>query len=123
MTHDSGDDKVGTENAILLAQAEERLRQERLMANESIARARAFRRLQVSAGWTGILMLPAMAIFCVVVLMKYETVPGEMTAAASGALFVDVLGVVVAAYRSWAIKRAPDEPLKPVTKAPVFERH
>ncbi|MFF4402164.1 hypothetical protein [Streptomyces sp. NPDC001480] len=122
MTLESGGGKIGTETAILLAQAEERLRQERLVADENIARARAIRRLQVSAGWTGILMLPAMAVFCVVVLMQYETVPGEMTAAASGALFVDVLGVVVAAYKSWAVKKAPEEPLKPVTEAPVFQR-
>lgn len=111
----------GTINAVRLAQAEERLRQQRLMADEKIARARAFRRLQIAAGWTAVLMLPSIATVCVIIIIEYQKVPNQLLTGASAALFVDVLGLLVAAYRSMIVQKVPDEPLSPVTEAPLFD--
>ena len=111
----------GTKSAVLLAQAEERLRQQRLMADEKIARARSFRRLQLAAGWTAVLMLLSIATVCIVIIVNYEHVPPQLLTGASAALFVDVLGLLVAAWRSMLVKKAPDEPLSPVTEPPVFD--
>jgi ABC-type transport system involved in cytochrome c biogenesis permease component len=112
--------RIGTRSAVLLAQAEESLRQQRLMADEKIARARAIRRLQVAAGWTVVLLLPAIATACFAIIWNHDKMPGDVLTMASAALFVDVLGLLITAYKSMVVRKSPEEVLAPVTESPIF---
>ncbi|GAA2658976.1 MULTISPECIES: hypothetical protein [Actinosynnema] len=106
--------------AVQLAQAEERLRQEALIADENLAHARAMRRVKVAASWTAVLVMPFVAFACVYVLTNYEDFPAQLITTASATLFVGVFGVASAAYRSMVVRKTPESPLRPTTEAPTL---
>jgi hypothetical protein len=106
------------EAAVLLAQAEQRLAQERLVMQAKLDRDRELRRIQVAMGWLIVVMLPSVALVCVGVMISYDKVPRSVLNSAAGAFFVDIIGLVVAGWRTLLIRNLPDEPLTPVTAAP-----
>lgn len=111
-----------TEGAVLLARAEQRLAQERLVMQARLDRERGLRRIQVAMGWLIVVMLPSVAVVCVIVMFRYESVPPSVLASASGAFFVDIVGLVVAGWRTLLVWNLPDDPLTPVTLAPELHQ-
>jgi hypothetical protein len=107
-----------TEQAVLLAQAQQRLQQEQTIFESQMERERAFRRLQLAVGWVTVVMLPSIAVVCVWIISNHETFPPTMLTAASATLFVDVLGIIGATWRTFSLKNVPDGRIEPVTGAP-----
>ena len=112
-----------TDAAVRLAQAEQRLAQERLVMQARLEKDRSTRRIQEAMGWLIVVMLPSVAVVCVVVMANYEHVPFSMVTSASGAFFVDIVGLVVAGWRTLLVRNLPDRPLEPVTEAPDMHDH
>jgi hypothetical protein len=110
------------EAAVLLAQAEQRLAQERLVMQAQLDRERGLRRIQVAMGWLIVVMLPSVAAVCVTVMFNYETVPPSVLRSAAAAFFVDIVGLVVAGWRTLLVWNLPNDPLKPVTQAPELHQ-
>jgi hypothetical protein len=111
-----------TEAAVLLAQAEQRLAQERLVMQAQLDRERGLRRIQVAMGWLIVIMLPSVAVVCVTVMVNYETVPASVLRSATATFFVDIVGLVIAGWRTLLVWNLPNDPLKPVTQAPELHQ-
>jgi hypothetical protein len=107
--------------AVRLAQANQRLEQESAIFARRLERDKQLSRLQTSMGWTVLVMLPAIAIVCVVIFFNYQRLPGDIVTAASAAFFVDVLGTVLAGYKALLPSKPPEELLTAVTQDPYEE--
>ncbi|MGH3930597.1 MAG: hypothetical protein ACRDTF_11545 [Pseudonocardiaceae bacterium] len=107
--------------AVRLAQANQRLEQESAIFARKLERDRQLGRLQAAIGWTVLVMLPAIAVACIVIFFNHQRVPREIVLAASGAFFVDVFGTVIAGYKALLPTKPPEELLTPVTRDPYEE--
>ncbi len=104
--------------AVRLAQANQRLEQESAIFARKLERDRQLSRLQTSMGWTVLVMLPTIAVVCVVIFFNQESLRGEIVTAASAAFFLDVLGTVMAGYKAFLPTKPPEELLTAVTRDP-----
>lgn len=103
-------------DAILLVQAEERLRQEQAVFNQRMAQdEQGFRQRQV-IGWIVIALFVAICAFCGYVIVNNQDFSDATVAAATSALLVEVLGLVGAMLKG-TMGVAPKE-VEPVTARP-----
>lgn len=102
-----------TERTIALSQQSERLRQERETFDQAKEKDRRSFRLRLAMGWVACGMLPAVAVACFIVLTFHEQFADGTVTLAAAALFVDVLGCVVAVWQAFA--GGKPETLAPVT--------
>lgn len=102
-----------TERTIALSQQSERLRQERETFDQAKEKDRRSFRLRMAMGWVACGMLPAVAVACFLVLALHERFTEGTVTLAAAALFVDVLGCVLAVWRAFA--GGKPETLAPVT--------
>ncbi len=103
--------------AIRLAQANQRLLQEQKIFERRLERDKQIGLLQRCAGWVVLVMLPVVAVVCVVIFFHYKTLPVSVVGAASGAFFVDICGTVLAGYKSLMPAKLSGE-LNATTKDP-----
>lgn len=104
---------------VVIAQAQQRLSQEAEVFTRQMERDKAFFRLQLCCGWVVLALLPAIAVVSVIIMINYRTVPASMLAAACGAFFVDVLGLLIAAYKTLLPQKPGEERVLPVTEYPT----
>jgi len=101
-----------------LSQFQQRLWQDQQVFARRMQRDRAYFRLQICCGWVVLVLLPAVAVVSVMIMINYRTVPASMLIAACGAFFVDVLGLLVAAYKTLLPQNTGEERVAPVTEMP-----
>lgn len=100
-------------NAVALAQAEERLRQERDLFDRRMIQDSHTFRLRLAIGWTTVVLFVAICAFCGYVIMNSQDFnPGTVTAATT-ALLVEALGLVGVTIKG-TIGSGPKE-LEPIT--------
>ena len=116
-----GADFDGQRAAILLAQANQRLTQEQKVFEQQLEHNRKVAQLQRRIGWVTAIMLPSIAIACIIIFFMYRTLPGAVVTAASVAFFTDVVGVMVAAYRGLMPTRSRAD-LSPTTRDPFEDK-
>jgi hypothetical protein len=115
----SGDDQAQAERAaVRLAQANQRLEQEKKVFERRLERDRQLTRVQAAMSWVILIMLPAVAAACIIVFINAATLPVAVVTSASGAFFVDVVGTVIAGYKALLPARSPDELLVATTADP-----
>src|SRR4051794_20638633 len=107
--------------AIALAQANERLRQERAAFDQRLKHNARWFTANLALLWTAVLIIPAVAGFCAYVISA-SGYSGHIKTIAAGALFVDVVGVAGAVWRG-VIGRATPDRLEPTTEMPRLEQH
>ena len=103
--------------AAMLAQAEERLRQERETFEQRMRQDAHWFRLRLTMGFIAAILLPTFAIAAAYVLVLHEQFPASIVTAASAVIFVDVTGLVIAAWKL-VLNPTSATRLNPVTSAP-----
>jgi hypothetical protein len=111
----------GTENSIQVsnAQLQERLRQERETFDQHKTHENQWFKLRLVMGAVAVILVPSIIVICVFVFLNHAVLPTAIVASASGALFVDVVGLVIAV---WKVVLSPGfiTKLAPVTQsAPI----
>jgi len=111
----------GTENSIQVSneQLQERLRQERETFDQHKTHENQWFILRLVMGSVAMILVPTIIGICVFVFLNHAVLPTAIVASASGALFVDVVGLVIAV---WKIVLSPGfiTKLAPVTQsAPI----
>lgn len=103
-------------DAVVLAQAEERLRQERELFDQKKAQDRKVFVLRLAMGWTAVFLLVAICAFAGFVILNHSSFGTATVTAATSALLVEALALVLAIWRG-TLGRGPTE-LEPTTDAP-----
>lgn len=103
-------------DAVILAQAEERLRQERELFDQRKAQDRKTFALRLAMGWTAVALLVAICAFAGYIILNRTSFDGTTVTVATSALLVEALGLVIAIWRG-TMGRGPSE-LEPTTAAP-----
>ena len=103
--------------AIALAQANERLRQERELFNQRLTHEARWFFANLALLWTAILIIPSIAIFCAYVVSS-SGYSGNVKTIAASTLFVDVVGVAAGVWRG-VVRRATPDRLEPTTAMPA----
>lgn len=99
---------------VALAQAEERLRQERELFDQKKAQDRKVFVLRLVMGWTAVALLVAICVFAGYVIVNHESFAVSTVTTATSALLVEALGLVVAIWRL-TLGKGPKE-LTPTTR-------
>lgn len=106
--------------AIRLAQANQRLLQEQQIFERRLEHDKQVGLLQRCMGWVVLVMLPSIAVICVLIFFQHQVLPDSVVVAASGAFFVDIVGTVIAGYKSLMPAKLPAE-LSATTRDPFVE--
>ncbi len=85
--------------AVVLARAEERLRQERELFDQKKAQDRKMFVLKLTMGWTAVALLVAICAFAGYIILNNHDFNGATVATASSALLVEALGLAGAIWR------------------------
>src|SRR5438874_6530357 len=86
-------------SAQALLRLEERLRQERETFDQRKSQESRWFSLRLRMGYTAAVVLPAVALACGYILFNNSAFPSSVVTAAGGALFADVLGLMVAVWK------------------------
>ncbi|WP_226363055.1 hypothetical protein [Pseudonocardia sp. ICBG1142] len=92
--------RFSDEAAIRLGQANQRLQQEQRIFEHQLEKQKEIAKLQQYMGWVILVMLPLVAVVCVVIFFNHSALPTQVVVAASGAFFVDVVGATLAGYKA-----------------------
>jgi hypothetical protein len=109
---------TGELDAVTLAQAEERLRQERELFDRRMLQDEKTFRLRLAVGWTTIVLFVAICAFCGYVIINSGDFSAGTVTAATSALLVEALGLVGAMLKG-TIGTAPKD-LEPITDRPAL---
>lgn len=85
---------TGEPDPVTLAQAEERLRQERELFDRRMEQDQHTFRLRLATGWTIIVLFVAICAFCGYVIINNQHFGGGTVTAATSALLIEALGLV-----------------------------
>jgi len=107
-------------DAVALAQAEERLRQERELFDQKKAQDQKSFQLRLAIGWTTIAVFVAICAFCGYVILNHSDFSVGTVAAATSALLAEALGLVIATIKG-TMGVTPKE-LEPTTAPPSLPR-
>jgi hypothetical protein len=102
---------------IALGTAQEHLRQQRETFDQRKRHDGRWFLLKLVMGWIAVALLPGIAVICGFVIFSPERYSTTTVAAATAALFVDTLGLVMSVWRL-VLGKGPD-PLQPVTDTPA----
>ena len=80
-----------TEKELAIQRSLERLRQEQEAFDHEKKRSERWLRLQLTMGYVAVALLVVVLVFSLYVIFNHSTMPATVVAAASGALFVDVV--------------------------------
>lgn len=78
---------------------EEQLRQERKVFDQTLAHSERWFTLRLRLGYLAAILLPSFFLFCSYLIINHENYPSAVVTAASGALFADVLGMIVSVWK------------------------
>ena len=95
-------------------QQAERLRQEAETFNQLLGQDAQWFKLRLWTGIVSLVMFPAIFAFCVWIIRNASQFDPKIVVAASGALFVDILGMVTAAWKILLNPQSQGQ-LKPIT--------
>lgn len=98
---------------ITIANAEERLRQERETFNQRKEQDARYFKLRMAMGWIAVIFLPSIAVTCGWIIFHSHEFTSTTVAAATSALLVDTLGLVISVWKV-AMGSGP-KALEPVT--------
>lgn len=98
-----------------LARAQERLRQERETFDQRKQQEARWFNIRLRMGYLAAILLPSVMVVSVYILLNYVHFPRSVIGAASGALFIDTLGLVMSAWRL-VLNPGSITRLEPVTK-------
>jgi hypothetical protein len=104
-------------DAIELAHAAERLRQEREVFDQKKAQDRKMFILRLTMGWTAVALLVAICAFSGFIICDNNEFSSETVTAATSALLVEALGLVGAIWRGTAGRPSPE--LEPTTSVVI----
>lgn len=108
----------GERAAIRLAQANQRLEQEKKIFERRLERDKKLSQVQTAMSWVLLVMLPVIAAGCGYILLDASSFPESVVLAASGGFFVDVCGLVLASYRTLMPGKSPEDLLVATTADP-----
>ena len=86
-------------DAVRIEQATERLRQESETFNQRKSHEERWFKLRLSMGYASVVLLPAVVVICSYVLYMNDHFPATVLTAAGSALFVDVVGLMLAVWK------------------------
>jgi uncharacterized membrane protein YqjE len=104
-------------DAVVFAQAAERLRQERELFDQRKAQDRKTFVLRLTMGWTAVGLLVAICAFAGYIIINHDEYGAATVTAATTALLLEALGLVGAIWRG-TLGKGPTE-LEPTTAAPL----
>jgi hypothetical protein len=108
---------LSSEKGILLATANEQLRQEAAAFDAQLKQYEMWMRARRAMLWTGICLLPAVMVISSLILLFHEAFTTTTVSAAGGALFVDAVGIIGAVWKGTMSLETPSAPAA-VTKQP-----
>lgn len=88
-----------TTRAVVLATANERLRQERETFDQRKEQDRRWFKLRMAMGWLAVVLLPLLGAAAFYVLYNNDEFTPATVTAASAAFFVDVVGLVISIWK------------------------
>ena len=103
-------------DTVVLARAEERLRQERELFDQKKTQDRRVFMLRMAMGWTAVFLLVAICSLCGFVIVNHHEFGDATVTAATTALLVETLGLVASIWRG-TLGKGPAE-LEPTTDVP-----
>ena len=86
-------------NAAALLRVEEQLRQERETFDQRKEQEAQWFLLRLRMGYAAVILLPTIILISTYILFNYHTFPATVVTAAGGALFADVVGLIVAVWK------------------------
>ena len=86
-------------NAAALLRIEEQIRQERETFNQRKEQEAKWFSLRLRMGYAAVILLPAIIIITTYILFNHTLFTSTIITAAGGALFVDVIGLIVAVWK------------------------
>jgi hypothetical protein len=98
---------------IAIANAEERLRQERETFNQRKEQDARYFKLRMSMGWIAVFLLPAIGVTCGWIIFHSHEFASATVTVATSALLVDTLGLVVSVWK--IVMGSGPRALEPVT--------
>jgi hypothetical protein len=102
---------------VTLAQAAERLRQERETFDQAKNHDARWFKVRLAIGWVAVVTLPAILIVAASIIWMHEQFDAATVRIATGALLVDALGTAASLYKL-VLGDQPKRALSPVTNAP-----
>jgi hypothetical protein len=102
---------------IELLRAQEQLRQQRETFDQRKRQDSRWFLLKLVMGWTSVVLLPGIGFTCGYVIFNYQDFSPPTVTAATAALFVDALGLVMSVWRL-VLGKSPD-PLQPIGDTPM----
>lgn len=102
---------------IELLRAQEQLRQQRETFDQHKRQDSRWFLLKLVMGWTSVVLLPGIGFTCGYVIFNHQHFSSATVTAATAALFVDTLGLVMSVWRL-VLGKGP-EPLQPIADAPA----
>lgn len=106
-------------DAVVLARAEERLRQEREIFDQRKAQDRRSFTLKLVMGWSAVFLLVAICALCGFVVIDHKEFTAGTVTAATSALLVEALGLFTGVWRL-TLGKGPAE-LRPTTESSATE--
>ena len=95
----SGDNPAELAGTAELMRLEELLRQQRETFDQRKEQEARWFNLRIRMAYIAVVMLPSVAIVCTIILFDYKSYNHIVVSSAGGALFVDVLGLLAAAWK------------------------
>jgi len=86
-------------NAAALLRIEEQLRQERETFDQRKEQEAQWFSLRLRMGYTAVILLPTIIVISTYILFNYQSFPSAVVTASGGALFADVVGLIVAVWK------------------------
>lgn len=78
---------------------EEQLRQERMVFDQTLGHAERWFTLRLRLGYIAAVLLPSFFVLASLLVINHTDYPTAVVTSASGALFMDVLGMVLAVWK------------------------
>jgi hypothetical protein len=90
---------MSSDEAVRLARAEEQLRQERETFDQQCNQDRRWFNLRLAVGYSSIVLLGGIMAACILIITHEPEFPPGVVLGATGALFGDVLGLLVTVWK------------------------
>ena len=86
-------------NGQTILRLEEQLRQERKVFDQTLTHSERWFTLRLRLGYLAAVLLPSFFLLSSYIVINYDKYPGGVITAASGALFADVLGLILSVWK------------------------
>lgn len=86
-------------NAAMLLRMEEQIRQERETFDQRKEQEIKWFNLRLRMGYVAVVLLPTIIVICAYILFNHTKFDASVVLSASGALFVDVIGLIISVWK------------------------